>query len=92
VSRPYLRAMEERSHHCIMLTKGNKPIVRVLGFKVFAEQDLDKANLWFESHGRPTSWVERPYQGRTLLTSYPQGIPVEFYASMDKLNPIHQHY
>jgi catechol 2,3-dioxygenase len=91
-SRLYLRAMEERGHHCIILTKGEAPVVRVLGFKVFAEQDLDKAKLWFEAHGRTTSWVERPHQGRTLLTSDPHGIPLEFYASMDKLNPIHQHY
>lgn len=91
-SQIYLRAMEERGHHCIILSKGNKPVVRVLGFKVYAEQDLDKAKIWFEAHGRATSWVKRPHQGRTLLTSDPHGIPLEFYASMDKLSTIHQHY
>ena len=88
----YFRAMEERGHHCIILTKGDKPMVRVLGFKVYAEQDLDSAKVWFEGHGRAATWVDRPHQGRTLLTSDPHGIPLEFYASMDKLSPIHQQY
>ncbi len=88
----YLRAMEERGHHCIILSKGDVPCVKVLGFKVYAEQDLDKAKLWFEARGRTTHWIERPYQGRTLLTSDLHGIPLEFYASMDKLPNIHQTY
>ncbi len=88
----YLRAMEERGHHCIILSKGDAPVVRVLGFKVFAEQDLDKAKLWLESRGQKTEWVERAHQGRTLATRDPHGIPLEFYASMDRLSPIHQHY
>ena len=91
-SRVFLRAMEERGHHCIILAKGETPVVRVLGFKVYAEQDLDKAKIWFEAQGRATSWVTRPHQGRTLLTSDPHGIPLEFYASMEKLIPIHQQY
>ncbi len=88
----YLRAMEERGHHCIILSKGEVPCVKVLGFKVYAEQDLDKAKLWFEARGRDTRWIERPHQGRTLLTSDLHGIPLEFYASMDKLPNIHQTY
>jgi catechol 2,3-dioxygenase len=91
-NRLYMRAMEERGHHCIILTKGEKPVVRVLGFKVYAEQDLDKAKVWFEAQGSETEWVTRAHQGRTLLTSDPHGIPLEFYASMEKLNPIHQQY
>jgi catechol 2,3-dioxygenase len=87
-----LRAMEERGHHCIILSKGDVPCVKVLGFKVYAEQDLDKAKLWFEARGRATRWIERPHQGRTLLTSDLHGIPLEFYASMDKLPNIHQKY
>ncbi len=91
-ARIYLRAMEERGHHCIILSKGDAPVVRVLGFKVYAEQDLDKAKLWFEDRGQKTEWVKRPHQGRTLLTRDPHGVPLEFYASMDKLNPVHQQY
>jgi catechol 2,3-dioxygenase len=88
----YLRAMEERGHHCVILTKGATPSVRVLGFKVYSDADLDKAKTWFEARGRKTEWVKRPHQGRTLLTSDPHGIPLEFYATMDKLPHIHQQY
>ena len=88
----YFRAMEERGHHCVILTKGEKPCVRVMGFKVYAEVDLDKAKVWFETRGRKAEWLKRPFQGRTLLTSDIHGIPLEFYASMDKLPNIHQKY
>ena len=88
----HLRAMEERGHHCIILTKGPVPLVNVLGFKLFAEQDLDKAKLWFESRGRKTQWIARPHQGRTLLTSDIHGVPLEFYVAMEKLPSIHQKY
>ena len=89
----YLRAMEERGHHCIILQKSDCPgTVEVMGFKTYDEADLDRAEAFFKSKGRPTSWVERPYQGRTLLTSDNIGIPLEFYHKMDRLEPIHQKY
>jgi catechol 2,3-dioxygenase len=88
----YMRAMEERGHHCLILSKGDNPSARVLGFKVYDEANLDKAKIWFEGNGRATSWIERPHQGRTLLTSDTHGIPIEFYASMDKLPNIQQKY
>ena len=92
-TRIYLRAMEERGHHCVILQKSDAPgTVEVLGFKTFAEADLDKADIWFKSRGRPTSWVDRDYQGRTLLTSDNMGIPLEYYHKMDRLETIHQQY
>ena len=63
-----------------------------MGFKVFGDADLDSAEAWFKIRGRPTSWVERPRQGRTLLTSDNMGMPLEFYNRMDRLAPIHQEY
>lgn len=87
-----LRAMEERGHHCIVLKQGNKAEVNVLGFKVWAEKDLDAAKVWFEQQGLPTTWVERPFQGRTLRTQDLFGVPLEFYATMERLPPIHQKY
>jgi catechol 2,3-dioxygenase len=88
----YLRAMEERGHHCVVLQKADTPSVSVMGFKTYDEEDLDRAETYFKSKGRPTSWVERKYQGRTLLTSDNAGIPLEFYHKMDRLEPIHQQY
>ena len=92
-SHVYLRAMEERGHHSVILQKSDAPgTVEVLGFKTWDEQDLDRAESFLKGRGRPTDWVERPYQGRTLLTSDPQGVPLEFYHRMDRLPPIHQQY
>ncbi len=88
----YLRAMEERGHHCIALVKGDTSQVGVLGFKLFDEPDLDKAEAFFKGKGLPVEWVERPFMGRTLRTIDPWGIPLEFYVKMNRLTPIHQQY
>ncbi|MEM1234688.1 MAG: 3,4-dihydroxyphenylacetate 2,3-dioxygenase [Pseudomonadota bacterium] len=88
----WLRAMEERGHHCLTLQQGAAGSVDVMGFKVFSEDDLDRAHGHFASLGHAVSWVERPYQGRTLLTHDNVGIPIEFYHAMDRLPSIHQRY
>ena len=90
--RIYLRAMEERGHHCVVLVKGSDPVANVLGFKVYSEADLDKAAEFFAGKGMQAEWVERPYMGRTLRTTDAQGIPLEFYFKMERLAPIHQKY
>jgi catechol 2,3-dioxygenase len=88
----YLRGMEERNHHCLVLTKGDTPVARRLGFKVYSDSDLDKAKIWFEQRNLETTWVERPHHGRTLLTRDNMGVPLEFYATMERLPSIHQQY
>ncbi len=89
----YLRGMEERGHHCVILQESDLPgTVEVVGFKIFDDADLDRAEAYFQRKGRPTSWIDRPYQGRTLLTSDSSGVPLEFYHRMDRLEPIHQQY
>ena len=87
-----LRAMEERGHHCIILREAKAADVAVLGFKLFDQPDLERAAAFFAGKGLPVDWVERPFQGRTLLTRDPWGIPLEFYVKMDRLEPIHQSY
>ena len=88
----YLRALEERGHHCMVLRKGEKSQVAALSLKVYAEEDLDKAKAFFDAKGLANSWVERPYQGRTLRAIDICGTPREFYFKMDRLAPIHQQY
>jgi catechol 2,3-dioxygenase len=88
----YLRAMEERGHHCIVLRKGDTPRARDLGFKLFDEASLDAAETFFRDKDLPVEWVDRPYQSRTFRTRDPHGIPLEFYCRMDRLPPIHQKY
>lgn len=90
--RIYLRAMEERGHHCICLVQAQSAGVGVLGFKLYDEPDLDKAAGFFKDRGLPVEWIEKPYMGRTLRTRDPWGVPLEFYVRMDRLQPIHQQY
>lgn len=88
----FLRAMEERGHHCIVLRQRDAAAVDYLSYKVFSEEDLDKAHAWFSERGHAVDWVERQYQGRTLRTHDCFGAPMEFYFKMDRLAPIHQKY
>ena len=88
----YLRAMEERGHHCMILRQSAEASVGVLGFKVWSEDDLDRAAHWFTARSLPVAWTERPFMGRVLATRDPWGVPLEFYAQMDRLPPIHQQY
>ena len=92
VNAIYLRAMEERGHHCVVLRKSDYPTVGVLGFKLFDEPDLENAKKFFSAKGLPTEWIEHPFMGRTLRTCDPSGVPLEFYVHMDRLEPIHQQY
>ena len=87
-----LRAMEERGHHCIILRQAAVADVRYLGFKVWDDENLDRAAAYFSAKGLPVDWVESPHIARAFRTRDPQGIPLEFYARMDRLPPIHQHY
>jgi len=87
-----LRAMEERGHHSIVLRRASERAAGALGFKVFEHSDLDRLKDFFEAKGLPACFVERPYQHRTLRATDPQGIPLEFYAKMDRLPHIHQKY
>lgn len=88
----YLRGLEERGHHCLVLRKGHEPAANALSFKLFDEPDLERAERFFSERGQPVEWIERPYQSRTFRTCCPQGIPLEFYTRMDRLAPIHQQY
>ena len=88
----HLRALEERGHHCMILRQADAGSVGVLGFKVWSEDDLDRAAHWFAARGLPVAWVERAFMGRVLATRDPWGVPLEFYARMERLAPIHQQY
>ena len=63
----YLRGLEERNHHSVVLRKGPQPDVSAIGFKVFSEEDLDRASRFCAARGLSHQFVERPAQERTLL-------------------------
>lgn len=88
----YLRGVEERNHHSIVLRTSHEPHVRTLGFKVASEEDLDRAAFWFARKGLPTAFPEVPHQGRTLRTTDPHGLPLDLYARMDQAPRLLQRY
>ena len=80
----YLRAVEERNHHSIVLRKDKEPIGHALGFKLGSEEDIDRAAAWFKARDLPVSFPDVPYQGRTLRTADPFGMPLDLYFKMDQ--------
>ena len=88
----YLRGVEERNHHSIVLRRSQEIGVDALGFKLASEEDLDRAAFWFARNGLPTSFPELAYQGRTLRTADPLGMPLDFYFRMDQAELMLQRY
>jgi len=77
----YLRGLEERSHHSLVLRRTSEPLCYRLGYRVRSEHDLDAAHAFFEGRGRPVAWAHAHGQGRTLHARDPFGVPLAFYAS-----------
>jgi catechol 2,3-dioxygenase len=88
----YLRGVEERNHHSIVLRRGREPAATALGFKLASEEDLDIAAAWFGARNRPVSFPDVPYQGPTLRTADAFGMPLDFYFRMDQAPSMLQRY
>ena len=88
----YLRGLEERQHHSLVLRKSASATAHRLGFKLGSEEDLDKAAHFFAARGLKTEFVERASQGRTLDTVDPFGMPLEFCATMERRETLLQKY
>jgi catechol 2,3-dioxygenase len=88
----YLRGVEERNHHSIVLRRAREPEVRALGFKLASEDDLDRAAAWFARRNLPTAFPDVPYQGRTLRTADVLGMPIDLYARMEQRPSMLQKY
>ena len=89
----YLRGMEERNHHSLVLRVGDEPKAERLGFKVASEADLDKAYEFFAERGLPAAFVnDVPFQGRTLHAADPQGNPLEFCFAFARAERLLQQY
>jgi catechol 2,3-dioxygenase len=82
----YFRGVEERAHHSLTLRKTkDEPACERVGFRVFTEEDLDKAKAHFARQGSPAKFVTLPFQGRTLHVTDTAGTPLEFCARMTSL-------
>ena len=88
----YLRGVEERNHHSIVLRTAREPTVTALGFKLASEDDVDRAAAWFRARNLPVAFPEVPFQGRTLRTADAFGMPLDFYFKMDQAPSMLQRY
>jgi catechol 2,3-dioxygenase len=88
----FLRAVEERNHHSIVLRRSPEPVAQALGFKIASEEDLDRAAFWFGRKNLPVSFPELPHQGRTLRTADVMGMPLELYFRMEQAESMLQKY
>jgi catechol 2,3-dioxygenase len=81
----FLRGVEERVHHSLVLTQAPYAAVSHLAFRVAQQEDLDRLARFYESLGCQATWIgpgEEPGQGRALRVQDPFGFPLEFYAEM----------
>jgi catechol 2,3-dioxygenase len=88
----YLRGVEERNHHSIVLRRTRAPEIGALGFKLASDADLDRAAAWFTRRNLPVAFPDVPFQGRTLRTADGFGLPLEFYVRMDQVQSMLQRY
>lgn len=79
----YLRGMEESCHHSLTLRAvDSEPTCPHIGFRVFTDEELERLAEHLSGQGLEPSWVEAPFQGRTLRVRDPGGVPLEFCARM----------
>ena len=88
----HLRALEERNHHSLVLHRTREPTAVGIGFKLASEDEIDRAAAWFRARNLPVAFPELPYQGRTLRTADPTGMPIDFYFRMDQRERMLQRY
>ncbi|AZB44797.1 3,4-dihydroxyphenylacetate 2,3-dioxygenase [Bacillus sp. FJAT-42376] len=91
----YLRGLEEHVHHSLVLKKSAKHGVHALGYKVAADEDLDRLQAFFQAKGLKTKWLEEGTQhalGRALHVHDISGMPLEFFSKMDGAERMLQRY
>lgn len=93
--RAYLRGLEDRHHHSLILTEAEEPGVGHIAFRVADDKDLGAIGELLAKKG---SWTRRLNAGeekglgKAILASDPFGFPVEFYSSMKEEDWMIQKY
>ena len=82
--RIYLRGLEEREHHSLVLRRGPGGGASHIAFRVAAPDDLERLARLAQRDDLPCRWVENEEagQGRALRLQDPGGLPLEFYHEM----------
>ncbi|QQE79800.1 3,4-dihydroxyphenylacetate 2,3-dioxygenase [Alicyclobacillus sp. SO9] len=91
----YLRGVEERVHHSLVLTQADEPSVGHLSFRVESNRDVENLYQFYQEAGcqpRMREAGEEIGQGSAVIVQDPFGFPVEFFADMEIEAPFHQMY
>lgn len=91
----YLRGVEERVHHSLVLTQAEQPAVAHLAFRVLRPEDLEALSELYRAAGclvRERAPGEECGQGRAVLVEDPNGFPIEYFCEMDAVPSHHQLY
>ncbi|HMD78852.1 MAG TPA: 3,4-dihydroxyphenylacetate 2,3-dioxygenase [Nitrososphaerales archaeon] len=91
----YLRGLEDRHHHSLLLSEAGEAGVGHIAFRVANEGDLAALDILLAGRGCLRKWVkegDESGQGRALLVEDPFGFPVEFYSSMTSVDWMLQRY
>ncbi|NIY48706.1 3,4-dihydroxyphenylacetate 2,3-dioxygenase [Cedecea colo] len=91
-STVYLRGLEERGHHSLVLHKSTEMSCARLGMRVLTPDDIFKAEDYFASQGIHSTRVDVPFQGPTLHVSDSTGVPLELCASMEPCERLFKSY
>lgn len=78
----WLRGLEERGHHSLVLRKGPKPECTRIGMRMHSDDDIKRAFDYFSERGADARLVDVPWQGLTLHVNDSIGVPLEFCATM----------
>lgn len=97
--RLYLRCVEDRQHHSLVLRRSAHPGVGHIAFKVADDASLDWLAERFAELGLPTRRLaagDERALGRALRVQDPLGFPVEYHAAMEErpwqLQQYHLHH
>lgn len=91
-SAVYLRGLEERGHHSLVLRKSAEQTCARIGMRVQTDDDIFRARDYFSAQGIESQWVDVPFQGPTLHVSDSLGVPLELCASMTACERLFKEY
>ena len=85
----YLRCLEEPWNHSLIFQKHEgQACCFKIGYRVFDEDDLNKAKDFFDQKEIPCKFSKRQFQGNTIELDDIVGVPLEFCATMDQKEPL----
>lgn len=94
--RLHLRGQDELTHHSVVLREGPAPALGHLAYRVRSTEDLERAEAFFTSTGRPVRRVPAgtgtPGVGDAVRVLDPLGFPVEFFHAIEPAERLIQRY